>query len=250
MLCNYHTHTKRCHHAVGEDREYVENAIKTGIKVLGFSDHPPYIFDDGCNSCYRIDFNMIDDYCNSVLSLKKEYARDIDIKLGFELEYYRGLHEREMKFLRQFNPEYIILGQHYVGGEDTGVHTHAFSNEQLLTLYVDECIEGLQTGDFTFLAHPDLAGFRCPSSVCEREYTRLLAFAKDNDFPIELNGYGLNMQRHYPDRRLFVLAEKIGNKVIIGIDAHDPNNISPQTYQKAYALIKGLNLNLIDKLDI
>lgn len=250
MLCNYHTHTKRCHHAVGEDREYVENAIKTGIQVLGFSDHPPYIFDHGCNSCYRIDFNMIDDYCNSVLSLKKEYARDIDIKLGFELEYYRGLHEREMKFLRSYNPEYIILGQHYVGGEDTGVHTYAFSNEQLLTLYVDECIEGLKTGDFTFLAHPDLAGFRCPSSVCEREYTRLLAFAKDNDFPIELNGYGLNMQRHYPDRRLFELAEKIGNKVIIGIDAHDPSNISPQTYQKAYALIKGLNLNIIDKLDI
>ena len=28
MYANYHTHTKRCRHAAGEDREYVEAAIK------------------------------------------------------------------------------------------------------------------------------------------------------------------------------------------------------------------------------
>ena len=250
MLCNYHTHTKRCHHAVGEDREYVESAIKTGLDVLGFSDHAPYVFDDGSNSYYRIDFDEIEDYCNSVQKLKKEYKNDIEIKFGFELEYYKGLHEREMDFLRQFNPEYIILGQHYVGGEYSGVHSHAFSDEALLTRYVDECIEGLKTGDFTYLAHPDLAGFRCERSVYEREYSRLLTFAKDNDYPIEINGYGYVMRRHYPDRRLFELAEKIGNKVIIGIDAHDPNNISKSTFDGLHNLVKGLNLNIIEKLDI
>ena len=36
MYANYHTHTKRCQHAVGEDREYVEAAIAAGIQVLGF----------------------------------------------------------------------------------------------------------------------------------------------------------------------------------------------------------------------
>lgn len=33
--------TKRCQHAVGEDREYVEAAIAAGIQVLGFSDPLP-----------------------------------------------------------------------------------------------------------------------------------------------------------------------------------------------------------------
>ena len=47
MLANYHTHTKRCNHALGEDREYVEAAIKAGLKVLGFSDHCPFVFEDG-----------------------------------------------------------------------------------------------------------------------------------------------------------------------------------------------------------
>lgn len=42
LLANFHTHTFRCHHAVGQDREYVEKAIEQGIKTLGFSDHSPY----------------------------------------------------------------------------------------------------------------------------------------------------------------------------------------------------------------
>ena len=40
---NYHTHTKRCGHAIGNDEDYVINAIKAGYKILGFSDHAPYI---------------------------------------------------------------------------------------------------------------------------------------------------------------------------------------------------------------
>ena len=155
-----------------------------------------------------------------------------------------------MEFLRSYNPEYIILGQHYIIDERDGYYAYRLSREELLIRYVNECIAGLKTGDFIYLAHPELAGFCCTPEVCEREYKRLLQFAKDNNFPIELNGYGFIRNRHYPDKRLFELAEKIGNKVIIGIDAHDPNNICPQTYQKAYALIKGLNLNIVDKLDI
>ena len=44
MLYNYHTHTVRCRHASGTDREYVEKAIEGGIKTLGISDHAPYLF--------------------------------------------------------------------------------------------------------------------------------------------------------------------------------------------------------------
>ena len=33
---NFHTHTYRCHHAKGSDREYVEAAIKAGYTEIGF----------------------------------------------------------------------------------------------------------------------------------------------------------------------------------------------------------------------
>ena len=38
MRTNFPTHTHRCNHAKGTDRDFVEAAIQSGIRVLGFSD--------------------------------------------------------------------------------------------------------------------------------------------------------------------------------------------------------------------
>ena len=47
MIANYHTHTWRCRHADGTEREYVETAIEAGLKILGFSDHTPQVYPGG-----------------------------------------------------------------------------------------------------------------------------------------------------------------------------------------------------------
>ena len=55
MHINLHTHTFRCHHAsMASEREYIENAISSGIKTLGFSEHIPCPFHDGHESGYRL----------------------------------------------------------------------------------------------------------------------------------------------------------------------------------------------------
>ena len=71
MLANYHTHTSRCNHARGSDREYVENAIKHGMKVLGFSDHCPWVFPDEYVSGTRMLPSQIDDYFKSLKDQKQ-----------------------------------------------------------------------------------------------------------------------------------------------------------------------------------
>ena len=70
LLANFHTHTSRCHHAVGEDREYVEAAIARGIKTLGFSDHSPYLFDGDYYSHFRMRPEEFEGYIKSLLSLR------------------------------------------------------------------------------------------------------------------------------------------------------------------------------------
>ena len=45
MIANYHTHTPRCNHAEGAERDYIERALEGGFRELGFSDHTPYLFD-------------------------------------------------------------------------------------------------------------------------------------------------------------------------------------------------------------
>lgn len=244
---NYHTHTARCNHAEGEDKAYVEEAIKAGVKVLGFSDHAPYLFPDtDYYSTFRMKKEELFEYADSVLSLKKEYEKDIEILLGFELEYYPKFHAEEMKFLSQVKPDFLILGQHLNNNEVDA--TPYNKDETNFRAYIDQVIEGLKTGDFVYLAHPDLGGYRFPQEVYEAEYTKLCKAAKELDIPLEINLLGLRTNRHYPDRRLFEIAGKIGNKIVLGVDAHAPHQFHhPASEDEAMQMVKDFNLQLIDK---
>ena len=73
MIANYHTHTWRCNHATGTERQYVENAITAGLRILGFSDHSPYFFPGDYYSTFRMRPEQFPDYVETVLALRKEY---------------------------------------------------------------------------------------------------------------------------------------------------------------------------------
>ena len=73
MKNNYHTHTMRCNHAIGSDREYVEAAIAAGLTELGFSDHSPYIFKDGHISGFRMTTKAYGEYVDSIAALREEF---------------------------------------------------------------------------------------------------------------------------------------------------------------------------------
>ena len=89
MLYNYHTHTTRCGHAFGTEREYVEAALKAGLKTLGFSDHTAYDFLGRPlrDRPMRMKPEELPEYADTVRSLAKEYTGRIEIELGVEAEY-------------------------------------------------------------------------------------------------------------------------------------------------------------------
>lgn len=223
MICNYHTHTTRCQHAFGTDREYVEAAIKAGIKKLGFSDHVPYPFKDGYVSHIRMTTDETEDYVTSVQALKAEYKDDIEIFLGFEAEYLKDLWDDLKAFLAPYHIDYLILGQHFLGMEGDGNYCGRPSpDEERLTKYVDTVIEALRTNCFSYLAHPDLINFTGDEKVYKRQMTRLCLTAKELNIPLEINLLGLMEQRQYPSNRFFSLASSLGNSFILGRDAHEP----------------------------
>lgn len=100
MIANYHTHTWRCRHADGTEREYVERAIEGGLKILGFSDHSPYPFPEGYDSGMRMRLDQVEGYVDTVLALKKEYDKDIEIHLGLETEYFPRFWDQLIDFCR------------------------------------------------------------------------------------------------------------------------------------------------------
>lgn len=250
MLFNYHTHTKYCGHAKGELREYVETAIENGVKTLGFSDHSPFVPPLRRKLGVRMAANDVEAYVTEVRSLAKEYSGEIRILCGVELEYFPSFHEEQKAFLKPLQLDYCILGQHYIGennDESNLFHVHnQSSDDRILEQYVTQAIQGMKTGDFLYLAHPDMAGFAYSDACIEREYRKLCTEAKRLHIPLELNLWGLRGNRCYPNPRFFRIAAEVGNDVIIGADAHSPEIFAErETEAKALEMVEKLGLRLI-----
>ena len=250
MIYNYHTHTPLCGHATGAPREYVESAIENGIKTLGFSDHTPYVFPDNRPiQGMRMRCDQIQEYAQTVRALAKEYAKDIRILLGFEVEYYPDFHPEQMEFLRSVSPDYLILGQHFVGDESFRKHVMSFpADDYALLAYVSQVLAAINTGDFLYVAHPDVAGMHYAEETLQREYRRLCVGAKKRGVPLELNLLGLRDNRPYPSRKFFEIAAEVGNDVVFGVDAHSPQAFFDRTAErKAREMVKELGLHLIEQ---
>lgn len=250
MLANYHTHTARCRHAWGEDKEYVEEAIAAGMQVLGFSDHCPWVFPSDYVSGTRMAPEELDDYFTSMERLKREYARDITIYAGFEAEYIPQLLEEQTRLLEGYPVEYLILGEHFLESEITGPYTgNPTDREEDLIRYVDMVIEGMETGRYAYVAHPDLLHFTGDPRLYDKHFTRLCQYLKRKDIPVEINLLGVMEHRHYTSERFLRLAQQVGNSVIIGCDAHTPNRLSDAScMEQCQKLAEKFQLPVVDFL--
>ena len=250
MFANYHTHTYRCHHAVREDREYVEAAIASGLKLLGFADHCPWVYPYAYVSDCRMEPRDVEGYFRSLTDLKKEYADDITLYIGFESEYIPELLEAQDRLLADYPVDYMILGQHSVGPEPyypyTGVPD---DSEENLVKYVNSVIEGMETGRYAYLAHPDLFNFTGSPEVYDREFTRLCSYLSEKGHPVEINLLGVRDGRNYTSERFLGIAQKAGCSAIIGIDAHAPSMLcDTASIEKCLSLAEKYDLPVTEAL--
>ncbi len=256
MLANYHTHTYRCKHATGTDEEYILKAIAEGVKILGFSDHAPFIYPEGYVSYYKMTPDEASEYFASLSALRDKYADKIEIHIGYESEYYPELWERTFAFWKNENtPEYLILGQHYISEEYAtvgNVHSYGGTDDpMILKKYVDLIVEGLSTKRFTYLAHPDVVSFRGSPDDYEREMTRLMTEVTKLNIPIELNLLGISEGRNYPTDAFWRIASKFSPRVILGCDAHDPESVADRSnITKALKYADKHSLNVIESLPL
>lgn len=248
MKVNYHTHTYRCRHARGTDREYVEQAIEAGLKVLGFSDHAPIPFADGFVSRSRMAMDELEGYVNSIRSLQQEYRSDIQILLGYEAEYYPEEFDPMIAHLEQYGYDYLILGQHYLGREQDGRASIHAGDDQSLQEYVDQVIAGLETGKFLYLAHPDVIRYHGPEENLFAALVIICRKLKELNMPVEYNLLGARDHRHYPSHTLLRAAKAVGNSIILGADAHQPEVFARrQDVENALRLIEHYGLTVTNE---
>lgn len=252
MIANYHTHTWRCNHANGREEEYVLTAVEQGFRILGFSDHSPYLFPEEYHSWVRMKPEQLKDYCDTVRMLRKKYADKIQIPLGLEMEYYPEFFPETLPFLRDHGIEYLILGQHFQGNEINECYNgRATDNLAHLMGYCNQSIEAMQTGLFSYFAHPDLINYVGDERIYRKEMRRICREAKSCGLPLELNMLGAWSGRNYPDRRFWELAAEEGCSVVLGCDAHAPEHLQkPETEQFLMKMAQELSLPVLETVDL
>lgn len=249
MIANYHTHTPRCHHAVGTEREYIEKAILAGMEELGFSDHVPYRFPN-FQSRIRMGMEEVPEYVQVLSDLREEYKKDIKIYIGFEAEYFPELFDGLLEELSQYPYDYMILGQHFLKPEPMGYYVgNPVELEQDLEHYVDLVLEGLATKAFVYLAHPDLVNYIGNDKIYQKHMRRLCKGAKEMGIPLEINFTGYMEGRNYPCDKFFKIASEMKNQVIFGCDAHRPEVLTRTDLERdCRKIVEKFSLEIIDKL--
>lgn len=255
MKHNFHTHTTRCKHAIGTDEQYVQAALESGFDVLGFADHAPWAFATDYVSHCRMPADQWADYKQSVLSLKEKYQGQIDIRLGLECEYY-GKYFDQLRRLRDDGCEYFILACHFLFTEEEFQYiglTCRESEDEVLR-YAEQTAKGIQTGLFSYVAHPDLyMMYRDEMTpACMEAADMICQAAKEARMPIEYNLLGLlgeltGHPRGYPNADFWRYVRKWDNDVILGVDAHDPAQLRNQpVWDTALSRLNTLNFHIVD----
>lgn len=252
MIANYHSHTVRCRHAKGTEEEFVQAALQRGLKLFGFSDHTPQFFSGDYYSFMRMYPDELEGYCRTVRDLQKKYRGTIELPLGLESEYYPGTWKELLPRLQDAGIEYLILGQHWLDNEQNAHGSAAATaDEALLKQYCRQVMEGLSTGVFTYLAHPDLFRFVGDREVYRRHMGELIRFCRQGNIPLEFNLLGMLCNKHYPSEEFFALAAEEGCPVIFGLDAHAPDHITNlRTEEVGLEIVSRLGLKLLDTVEL
>lgn len=252
MIANYHTHTPRCRHASGSETEFVQSAVEEGLEILGFSDHAPYLFPEDYYSTFRMYPDELAGYVKSVEKVRQEFAGRIRIPLGLEAELYPAFFRETLAFIRDAGVEYLLLGQHFVGSE-IGEHYcgRPTADTDILRRYCHQVADAMYTGLFSYVAHPDLLYFT-GDRVAYRQYMRdICRAARDCRLPLEMNLLGILARRNYPDPVFWEIAAEEDCTVIVGRDAHTPEQLRDNHSEAAaMELIRHLGLTVADTVEL
>ena len=236
-----HNHTTRCNHAEGTVDEYIQRAIALGIDIYGFSEHAPMDFDEG----YRLAFEEMSDYENDILTAKEKYKEDIDIRLGYEVDWLPGhMDERVINA----KVDYLIGSVHFID-------KWSFDNPEFIGGWesrdVDEIWEAYfeateamaKSGNFDIVGHFDLIKvFKfLPKQDVRLLAAKALKAIKESGMVMELNAAGLRkpIGEIYPSRVLLEEAYALGIPITFGSDAHAPDQVG-YGYEEAVTLAQAV----------
>ncbi|CEM61205.1 PHP domain-containing protein [Treponema phagedenis] len=257
MINNFHTHTFLCKHADGKAIDYALQAAEDGCSALGFSDHCPY--PDGVWPDSRMEVDEIPFYKEMVEEARR--AVDFPVYFGFECEWDPRYYSWYKDYLiDEVGAEYLVFGSHWYPMDGKFLYINNIRDKKIIGKYIDFTIQGMQSGLYKFLAHPDL--FLASVEDVDKDYQAcaeaLIDAAIDLHMPLEINGYGLlknTVQRTYgedygyPVKPFWEMARDKGAIIICNSDAHFPSH-TISSCKKAFDYAEHLHIQPHDAAQV
>lgn len=248
---DFHTHSQLCHHAVGTIEDYVKKAIELKLNTIGISDHFPYEFLENIERIpyeeYAITLDEIDGYLSMIEGLKDKYRNNINIRTAFEVDFFENQEDLLNFHLDKIKDklDYIIGSIHVLDFQD-GRGAWCFDDsrfredydfygpDKVYLLYYKKLQKMISSKKFDLdvVGHFDLPkkfnDFPEQEELIFDEATKALELVKKKDITMELNTSGLrqDVKEQYPSEEILEKMFQLDIPVLLGSDAHNPNDIA------------------------
>ena len=151
----FHVHTKRCRHASEDaDEAYIRKAMELGASSIVFTDHAPFPGNPFTN---RMLDTELSEYVHSLKFLKEKYREKMNIHIGLEIEYLPSYVDYYEELKENPDIELLMLGQHHyeIAPGYYNFQQKDKRKEKIYAGLMEAQIEGIQSGFFQVIAHPD-----------------------------------------------------------------------------------------------
>jgi histidinol-phosphatase (PHP family) len=264
LKANYHSHTFRCGHAEGTDEEFVRAAIENGYEIYGVTDHVmiPNHPQMGMRGTYEV---YAQNYFDSIRALKEKYKSKIELHLGFEAEWLEDVTaEYYHDLLSKGIVEYLLLGQHcFLDSSNHWVwYRDIYDTKEATRLYLKNLIEGMKSGDFLYVAHPDfyMMWYGKWDDFAKEIAHEIINTAKDLHMILEVNmgpsrwgkkNYiGQELRVPYPDEDFWNVVAEADIPCVIGVDNHRPYELKTSPYDWVRSFVSRHQLRWLETIDI
>lgn len=243
-ISDYHMHTPLCGHAVGEPHEYVDHALKAGLREVGFSDHAPLISHE--DPKVTMSFRQLPQYHRMMEDVQTKYRGKLLVKIALESDFLVGYEEQTRAMLQAYPYDYVIGSVHFIKqwGFDNPDEQDQWKSKdinQVYRFYYELLRKSAESRLFDIMGHVDLVkkfGHRSGEDMTD-EITKTADVFKQSGVAIEVNTAGLRkpVKEIYPSLHALKIYRKAGVPLTFGSDAHDPKDVG-RDFDKGVELAK------------
>lgn len=265
MKYNFHTHS---HYDDGRMamEDFVIEAIDLGFDALGFSGHSPISMENE----WSIKASDLPEYVATARRLRQQYADQIRLYLGLEIDFIPGLSDDFDNFRKGIPLDYCIGSVHLVlhpdnrqiwfidGPEDqffAGLDTIFGGNiRQAVTAYFEQSIRMVETQRPDIIGHLDKVKMHNKGRYFDTSETwyqqlidRLLMAVRQRNVIVEVNTRGVytgKTKEFFPSADVLEKCLHLGIPVMVNSDAHQPGQLY-SLVSEAEALLRDIGFKRV-----